>query len=174
MTKPQDIFKFCMKCGSSSFIFNDSNFFECQTCKFKFFINSASAVAAVIPNEKAEILLTKRKKNPAKGTLDIPGGFVDPMETAENALRREIKEELNLDLIQHQYLMSIANDYVYSGLSIYTTDLVYICQVKNLNTIKIADDITDFVFIHPKDINIKSIGLHSIRKLVKFLKKNGL
>lgn len=55
-------------------------------------------VGAVILNEKNEILLVLRNRNPEKGTWSIPGGKVDPYEQLETCVIREIKEEVNLDV----------------------------------------------------------------------------
>ncbi len=54
---------------------------------------------ALILNEKNQLLVTRRKQDPFKGTLDLPGGFAEPGEGIEQSLIREIKEELE---IHHQ------------------------------------------------------------------------
>lgn len=58
------------------------------------------SVGALIVNTKREILLCKRSgyaKN-ERGCWEAPGGAVEFGETLENAIKREIKEELNIDL----------------------------------------------------------------------------
>jgi 8-oxo-dGTP diphosphatase len=47
-------------------------------------------------NEKNRILLIKRGNDPFKGYLSLPGGFINYGEKAEDALRREAKEELSI------------------------------------------------------------------------------
>jgi 8-oxo-dGTP diphosphatase len=47
-------------------------------------------------NNKSKILLVTRKNDPFKGLLSIPGGFINAGETAEDAMRREAKEETSL------------------------------------------------------------------------------
>jgi len=56
------------------------------------------AVAALIINEKGEILLIKRKAEPGKGLWSIPGGVVELGENLHDALVREVKEETGLDI----------------------------------------------------------------------------
>ena len=46
-------------------------------------MNPSAANAAFIVNEREELLVVIRKKEPAKGTYDLPGGFADEEETAE-------------------------------------------------------------------------------------------
>ena len=78
-----DKFRYCPICGSQQFKVNSSKSKKCEKCGFELFMNASSAVAAFITNSKGELLVERRKLEPAKGTLDLPGGFVDPQETAE-------------------------------------------------------------------------------------------
>jgi len=52
----------------------------------------------VIIQSEFQILFVKRKKNPFKQYLALPGGFVDEGETVEIAARREVREETSLDV----------------------------------------------------------------------------
>ncbi len=45
-----------------------------------------------------KILLIKRKNEPFKGCWALPGGFIEYGESAEEAVKREIKEEANLEI----------------------------------------------------------------------------
>jgi 8-oxo-dGTP diphosphatase len=55
--------------------------------------------ALVLENEKGEILLTQRPMGKEMaGLWEFPGGKIEPGESPENALIREIKEELNITL----------------------------------------------------------------------------
>ncbi|WP_340017329.1 NUDIX domain-containing protein [Paenibacillus sp. FSL K6-1318] len=55
-------------------------------------------VGAVILNERGEVLLAWRNRQPEQHTWSIPGGKVDPYESLETAVIREIKEEVDLDI----------------------------------------------------------------------------
>ncbi|MGN7401907.1 NUDIX hydrolase [Cytobacillus praedii] len=65
-------------------------------------------VGAVILDENNRILLVLRKKAPEAGCWSLPGGKVDYMETIEDAVRREIKEELGID-IEISRLLCVTN-----------------------------------------------------------------
>jgi 8-oxo-dGTP diphosphatase len=59
--------------------------------------NPVPAVDFIILSENnSKILLVRRKNDPFKGMLSIPGGFINEGETAEDAMRREAKEETSL------------------------------------------------------------------------------
>ncbi|WP_050607670.1 NUDIX domain-containing protein [Clostridium niameyense] len=55
-------------------------------------------VGAVILNEKRQMLLLLRERSPEKGYWCIPGGKVEFGETIEDAIKREVKEEVNVDV----------------------------------------------------------------------------
>lgn len=64
-----------------------------------------NVVAAVIKDENEKILITQRNLNKAQGGLwEFPGGKIEPNETRENAIVREIKEELDIDIEVKAYL----------------------------------------------------------------------
>src|SRR5208337_1820480 len=93
-THPSQIFQYCPRCGKKGFAFDGEKAFNCPVCQFRYYINACSAVAAILVQPDGSIILTRRKFEPRQGFLDLPGGFVDPNERAEDAVRREILEEL--------------------------------------------------------------------------------
>ncbi|MEM0200044.1 MAG: NUDIX hydrolase [Saccharolobus sp.] len=56
------------------------------------------AVGCLIVSKDRSVLLVKRKNPPNEGLWAIPGGKVEYGETIINALKREMKEETNLDV----------------------------------------------------------------------------
>ena len=55
--------------------------------------------AVVLENNKGEILLVKRKYNPAKGYWVLPGGGINFGEYSKETVEREIKEETGLNIV---------------------------------------------------------------------------
>lgn len=53
---------------------------------------------AFIINEKEQLLLQQRNKEPEKDCWCIPGGKVEWMETFEDAVKREVKEECDVEI----------------------------------------------------------------------------
>ena len=138
---PLEQFHFCPRCGSPDFVPHNFKAKECRACGFVYYFNPSSAVACFIRNAAGgELLLVRRKKDPAKGTLDLPGGFVDMYETGEEAARREVREETGLEITSCRYLFSIPNLYMYSGFQVHTLDMFYLCDVPDFSHACAADD----------------------------------
>ncbi len=163
--EPINFLCYCPHCGSDTFKAKSFKEFKCEACGFNFFTNSAAAVVAIVRDAEGRILLTRRGRDPFKGWLDLPGGFVDPGEAAETALCRELKEELEVETIEFKYLCSFPNEYIYSGYKVRTTDLAFICQIDHAPT-KCADDVASFVWENPKDIDLNEVPFDSIRNIL--------
>ncbi len=168
-THPVNVLKYCPRCGSAHFPAMNSRSFKCNDCSFNLYVNSSGAVAVLLFNEKGELLFTRRAIEPHLGKLDLPGGFIDPMETAEQAAIREIQEELGIKIRSLKYLFSFPNEYIFSGYSVFTIDLVFIAKSDGLLKMKAMDDISSFEFINPKDIEIERLPFASLRNIIQKL-----
>ena len=104
---PLEKFRFCPLCGSDRFVENNNKSKRCEACGFVYYFNPSASTVAVIVNEKDELLVVRRAKEPAKGTLDLPGGFSDCYETSEEGVVREVKEETGLGHTHHRYVLSV-------------------------------------------------------------------
>lgn len=171
MEHPLLQFRYCPKCGSNHFSIHNEKSKKCMACGFTYYFNPSSATVAFILNKESELLVCKRAKNPAKDTLDLPGGFVDMNETAEEAISREVFEETGLSIQNATYLFSLPNIYVYSDFSVHTLDSFFLCQVEKTDILKAMDDVADSFFIPLKEIEPTKFGLDSVRKgVIRFLK----
>lgn len=170
-----NFFTHCPACGSSNFVQNNEKSKKCQDCEFVFYMNASSAVAAFILNDSGELLVCRRAKDPEKGTLDLPGGFVDDNESAEIALVREIKEELQAIVSEYNYLFSLPNVYEYSGLTIPTLDMFYACKLEDYSKLKASDDVEECFFVPLNQVKPELFGLKSVRKGINmFIEMNGI
>lgn len=167
MNHPFTQFHYCPKCGSHHFEIHDEKSKKCVDCGFVYYFNPATATVALIINDQNELLVCRRAKEPAKGTLDLPGGFIDMNETAEEGVAREVKEETGLDVIQCNYLFSLPNRYIYSDFTVHTVDLFFRCQVNNYLHLQAMDDAAELYFIPLENIHPEEFGLGSIREGLK-------
>ena len=171
MKHPLEKFKYCPVCGSAHFVVNNFKSKKCEDCGFTYYANPCSATAAFIVNDKEELLVVRRAKEPAKGTLDLPGGFCDMGETVEEGMIREIKEETGLEVTEIQYLFSSPNEYVYSGMGIHTLDMDYLARV-HCDSVAVTahDDAAEAMWIPINKVNPAEFGLTSIRNaVIRFL-----
>jgi ADP-ribose pyrophosphatase YjhB (NUDIX family) len=130
--------------------------------------NIAAAVAIIFTYED-KILFTERNVDPDKGKLDLPGGFIDPNETAEEAACREISEELGLTITSNDltYITTAPNNYLYRNVPYRTMDIFYECQLKSdVISINAADEIKSLIWINRSEIDLNKIGFVSIRKVI--------
>jgi ADP-ribose pyrophosphatase YjhB (NUDIX family) len=192
-THPLDKFLFCPVCGSPRFEVNNFKSKHCAQCGFTYYANPCSATAAFIRRHsgqrfqalqspigeplsgqrfqalqkpECELLVAVRGKEPAKGTLDLPGGFVDMDETAEEGIIREIQEETGLTVNSPRYLFSIPNRYLYSGMVIHTLDMFFEVSVAPDVQPVADDDAADLRWMPLADINPADFGLQSISQAV--------
>lgn len=170
---PLELFKYCPKCGSSRFAVNNEKSKRCADCGFVYYFNSSAATVAFILNDKNELLVCRRGKEPAKGTLDLSGGFIDRYETGEEGVAREVLEETGLRVEEAVYLFSLPNTYLYSGFLVHTLDQFFLCKVKDTSEIKAMDDVADSFWLPLDRVNPEEFGLDSVREGVRrFLKEH--
>ena len=166
MRHPLEQFVYCPRCGAKAFHIANEKAKRCEDCGFVYYFNPSAAVACFVKDTEGRLLLVRRAKEPAKGTLDLPGGFSDMYETAEDTARREVKEETGLDISSCRYLFSIPNIYLYSGFEVQTVDLFFLCEVPSFEQARAADDAAEIVLLFPEELNPDDFGLHSIKQAV--------
>ena len=137
---------------------------KCADCGFVYYFNPSAATVALILNEKNELLVCRRAKEPAKGTLDLPGGFIDMNETGEEGVAREVLEETGLKVKKAVYQFTLPNIYVYSGFPVHTLDMFFLCTVEDMSHFSAMDDVADSFFLPLSEIHPEDFGLDSIRR----------
>ena len=70
---------------------------RCRNCSFVHYNNPRACVSAII-HRRNEILFVQRAHEPFKHYWDLPGGFLEAGELPEAGLRREIREELQIEI----------------------------------------------------------------------------
>lgn len=166
---PLKQFAYCPRCGSAEFMVNDERSKRCGHCGFVYYLNASAATAAFILNDRNEILVSRRAFEPAKDTLDLPGGFVDPGESIDRGMRREILEETGCRVAEMKWLFSLPNSYMFSGFSVPTADSFFLCRLETGETPAASDDAAALRWIAIDKLNPEDFGLDSIRKaVVKF------
>src|SRR5688500_7742251 len=132
MSAPITHFQYCPRCGRAREKPGIEPVFQCAGCGSLYHFNPVIAVGAFLLDSKHRILLIRRAKEPSKGKLAIPGGFIDFDETAEEALRREIREEVNLTVGPLEYLCSRLNTYLYQEVTYPVLDFYFVARVEHV------------------------------------------
>ncbi len=91
--------KYCPQCRGDLHPerIGDRDRLRCAECRFILYENPASAAAAVVLNERGEILLVRRAIAPFKGDWALPAGYQEIDEDAATAIRREVLEETGIE-----------------------------------------------------------------------------
>ena len=74
--------------------------------------NPIHVAVAIVRNDQGQVLVALRPPQVPQGNLwEFPGGKIEPGESVEQALARELKEEVGLTLKSASPLMTLAHDY---------------------------------------------------------------
>jgi 8-oxo-dGTP diphosphatase len=70
----------------------------------------------IIINQDNQVLIAKRASHQHQGNKwEFPGGKVEELETSQQALQRELKEELGIEIQYPSYLINISHKYIDGG-----------------------------------------------------------
>jgi ADP-ribose pyrophosphatase YjhB (NUDIX family) len=95
------------------------------------------------------VLLGRRARDPGAGLWDVLGGFLEPGETPESALARELLEETGLVCTVGRYLGGFPDMYGEAGDA--TLNLAYQCHVGEGEP-HAADDVAELAWFAPADL----------------------
>jgi ADP-ribose pyrophosphatase YjhB (NUDIX family) len=105
----------------------------------------------------------------------FPGGHVEFFEKAEDALERELKEELDMEVENMEYIGTVENIYEYGGLKHHEINLIFkviaLREVKD----KSMEDELDFFFLNKDDfVKAKFLPIALRNSIVEWLKDGKL
>jgi NAD+ diphosphatase len=162
------LFRHCPSCGSEEIRFEDGKAYRCAACDFLYFHNVATAAGALIIANR-RLLLIVRAMEPAAGRLALPGGFVDPGERAEEAVRRECREEIGWEPLNMEFLASFPNRYEYRKILYNTCDLFFVAHAEGLKPEALSlnpQEAAGVVFLSPEEIAPERLAFDSTRMAV--------
>ena len=176
------MFTYCPSCASKKIRFELGKKFYCPDCDFVYYHNTAAATGCLItiPESGGEerLMLLVRGKEPMKGKLDLPGGFVDPGENILDGLYRELKEEIGwtppvaaeTPLTQvFKFFASFPNVYPYKNITYNTCDLFFTVSVPGLRKQDLClekSEISAVRFLKPQEIDFEEIAFESIKRVI--------
>jgi len=177
------MFKYCPGCASNKITFNEGKVFRCPECGFVYYHNIAAATGCLItvpePAGGDKLVFLVRGKEPSKGRLDLPGGFVDIGEGVLEGLYRELREEINWTppLAEGASLSgvfnlfaSFSNVYDYKGIKYNTCDMYFSVSAPGLKPEDLRleeDEVSAVLFLKPEEIDFTQFAFPSTIKAVK-------
>ena len=127
-------------------------------------------VDALVINERDEIVLVKRKHPPYEGQWALPGGFVEENETVENALIREMREELDIDVSKSYDLVGVYSEPDRDPRG-RTVTLAFICWVDRNVQPNAGDDAGEAKFFDWNDVYNMNLAFDHDRIFIENIRK---
>jgi ADP-ribose pyrophosphatase YjhB (NUDIX family) len=159
-----DPFRFCPADGSRLGNPQPGGGVRCPLCGRSWYRNSAPGVAAVIV-EGGKALVTKRGREPEKGRIDLPGGFLDVGEHPVDGLVREVREELGVEVevVGAPVLMAI---HTYGTRGIYVLAIGFrACILRGRP--KPSDDVSDVRWVSSDELESLDFAWEHDRQMVR-------
>ena len=123
------MYRFCPHCATPLAPFDERPYRRhCPACGWIHWGNPRPTTCALVEREGEagrELMLVRRAIEPFRGMWDIPGGFVELEEEAEEALRRELREEASIEIEGPSLLGIWLDEYPYGTGSERTLNIVY-------------------------------------------------
>lgn len=161
----------CPLCGSEDYALH-GNGRVCGGCGHQDFNNPITAVAAFILDHNDRVLLIRRAKDPARTKLAPPGGFVDAGESLEQAIRREIAEEVGLEVQEVRYLSSHPNDYTYHALGRPVCDVFFVAEAQSCEVFLQTEEASAWQWHPLAEIDAADLAFDSMRHALAELRRH--
>jgi NAD+ diphosphatase len=163
---PSELFKHCPRCAAARQSEADAVRFVCDACGFIYYYNVAVSSAVLILDADGCGLFIRRARDPGRGKLALPGGFIDRGETAEDAAVREVREEAGVKLAGVEFLASFPNLYTYRSVEYPIVDLFFTASVRAREASPL-DDVTEVVWLPPNSLRDEDLAFPSHAKALR-------
>lgn len=118
-------------------------------------LKRVDVAVGIIINSSFEVLMAQRALSLHQGGLwEFPGGKIEPDETIEDALKRELREEISINIYSFEPLISMEHHYPDKHVCLHTYKITAYSGEP-----KICDGQLDLKWISLKSWNIKNYPL---------------
>jgi ADP-ribose pyrophosphatase YjhB (NUDIX family) len=169
---PAELFRFCPRCAAPRPTENIGHTpLRCSGCGFTFYFNPTVAAAAFVFDPQGRALFIRRARDPSAGKFGVPGGFIDFGESAEDGLRREVREEVGLEIDRVRFLVSFPNLYHYREVAYPVVDLYFAADALNPERAKPLDAVAGIEWRLPADVPEAECAFDSMRVALRLVRK---
>lgn len=158
---------YCRRCGSE-LARKNAHVYVCEN-EHTIFANASPCVGILLFDGEDNILLSVRGIEPHKGMLDTIGGFVDGDESIEDAVARELHEELRLDPTMYStpvWYSSSSDLYPYAGEDILVLSSFFYTSLKPDAKPVASDDVAEIYCAKLHDIDLNRMHSHDSRHAI--------
>jgi ADP-ribose pyrophosphatase YjhB (NUDIX family) len=127
----------------------------------------------IAEDREGRVLLVRRAKEPARGLLGVPGGFVDIGERAEDSARREAREETGIDVEGLLFLGSWPNLYEWRGVTYPVVDLYFTAQVGAGSPASARHEVEEVVWRRPEEVDPGELAFPTTRAAFALYRERG-
>ncbi len=145
---------FCRRCGAELTIVQ-GHVYRCKNNHIVF-ANASPTVGVFLITPNGNVLLSRRGIEPFKNKLDSFGGFLDGLESLEDGVMRELREELSLE--PHEYgplhfIQSYGATYPYAEEDIPIMSCMFWSHLLTNRPLVASDDVAEIITIAIEDID---------------------
>jgi ADP-ribose pyrophosphatase YjhB (NUDIX family) len=145
LTRP---FRFCPWCGAPLTAPVGSRQ-DCSSCGEPSYLNPKATVGAIVLDDSGRVLLGRRGVEPFLGFWDTLGGFVEPGESLEECVRRELREEAAIEVAVGRLVLSVPDTYGPTGDA--TINTFYECRLLSGDP-RPGDDVAELRWFAPDEL----------------------
>lgn len=150
---------------------DDEERLVCPSCGLVLYENPAPTAGAIVNDREGRIMLVRRAIEPFKGRWDVPGGFIKPGEDGDDALRRELAEELGVEVLVGAAAEVIADTYGADGVP--TLNIFYLARIVRGEPAP-ADDVAEIAWFGADELPPASeIAFPCVREVLARRRRGG-
>ena len=161
--------KYCSDCGSKLEVRTKDQEWYCTSCSRHIYANPIPTIDAALFDDDGRVLLGVRNRKPGLGKLNLPGGFVDDAETFEQAIHRELSEELALkpeDYSKLVYAGSRVDSHTQDGKTRVLLIVIMIGSIKHRD-FSPNDEVSKYLWKLPAELSRSDMTGEEYQHLIK-------
>ena len=158
-------FRYCPACAGTLEAGDDEGGLRCPSCGRIWYRNPAPTIAAVMVQD-GRALVAIRAREPHRGKVDIPGGFLNVAEQPLDGLRREVREELGVEIevTDRDYVQAVAHRYGDEGD--WLVAMGFVARLVS-GEVRPGDDVADVMWVTRAEVDQLDWAWEHDKALVK-------